>query len=155
MLEQKPHPLPFPSSSLPSEILLWLAQGVGPGTIFTSFLKNANIVIWLKLGYTESSRLTLKGKRRLTKRTVLGNGESEGMLVVTEPDDIIYLKSLRAPLDVSTLEITTCGFCEFSWFLFLSWWGEKLIFTLLQNKKNPNLGFASSIANFIGYCISC
>lgn len=52
--------------------------------------------------------------------TVLGNGESEGMLVVTEPDDIIYLKSLRAPLDVSAVEITTCGFCEFSWFLFLS-----------------------------------
>lgn len=52
--------------------------------------------------------------------TVLGNGE----LGVTEPDNIIYLKSLEALLDVATPEVTMYGFCRFSWFLLLVLMGE-------------------------------
>lgn len=76
---------------------------MGPGTIFTSFLKSDNVIILLKSDYQKIITSNLARERSITKiSTVLGNGE----LGVTEPDNIIYLKSLEALLDVATLEVT-------------------------------------------------
>ena len=90
---------------------------MGPGTIFTRFLESDNVMILLKSDYKKIITSNLARERSITKiSTVLGNGE----LGVTEPDNIIYLKSLEALLDVAMLEVTMYGFCRFSWFLFLS-----------------------------------
>ena len=91
---------------------------MGPGIVFTPFLKSDNVMILLKSDYKKKIITSnLARERSITKiSTVLGNGE----LGVTEPDNIIYLKSLKALLDVATLEVIMYGFCRFSWFLFLS-----------------------------------
>ena len=90
---------------------------MGPGTIFTSFLKSDNVMILLKSDYQKIITSNLARERSITKiSSVLGSGD----LGVTEPDNIIYLKSLEALLGVATLEVTMYGFCRFSWFLFLS-----------------------------------
>lgn len=78
---------------------------------------------------------------------MLGNGELEGTLGVTGPDDVICLSFLGMPLDVeeNSSDAAFADFLDFCSFFM----GRKLIFTLMQHRKNPNLFFTTCTANLM------